>query len=75
MSTLLEEAIARLRALPEDRRDDAAAAMLGLVEAFEGESTEGLSDEELAAARDILSSPRKIASPEAVAHAFRRRAP
>mgnify|MGYP001809977226 CR=1 FL=1 len=74
MSTLLDEAIARLKALPEDRQNAAAAAMLDVIEALEEAGDEALTPDEVQAVRAILNQPRRIATPEAVEAAFRPRA-
>ena len=59
MSTLLDEAIARLKALPEDRQNAAAAAMLDVIEALEEAGDEALTPEERAEALRRLAMPRE----------------
>ncbi len=74
MITLLDEAIARLKALPEDRREAAAAATLDVIEAWESNQDAPLTAEEEAAVRALMAKPRRIATPEAAAAAFAPRA-
>jgi hypothetical protein len=73
MTKLLEEAIARIRQLPEDEQDRAAETLLALV----GLAPDGqykLSGDERAAVRRGLQELRdgKLASPEQVSDVFNR---
>jgi hypothetical protein len=74
MTTLLDEAIARLKAMPEDQQDAAAVATLDLIATLEAEGDGALTQEEVSAIRAKLARPRIIASPEAVEAAFTPRA-
>jgi hypothetical protein len=59
MTTLLDKAIARLKALPEDRREAAAHGVLQYIDALEEDTDTGLTPEESAELARRLVAPRE----------------
>ena len=74
MTKLLEQAIAKVRQLPEAEQDHAAETLLALAELAEQGSVYKLSPEELAAVEDGLAQAdrREFASDEQVAALWRK---
>ena len=70
MSTLLDQAVATVRALPPDEQDEIAKAMLALA----GADPEPIDDAHLPAVLEGLAQARRreLASPAEVEAAFRR---
>ncbi len=71
MSDLLEEAIAKARALPPDRRKVAAECLMAVAAASEDPAPPSLTDEQAAEVKRRLNAP-VLASDEDVAAFFTR---
>jgi hypothetical protein len=74
MTSLLDQAIARLRALPEDRREAAAHGVLQYIEALEVDADSVLTPDELDEIDAQLADPDdNLASDEEVEAVFGRK--